>query len=57
MHIQQLYLHSDGLPMDFALKTTAQIGICSLHLFQWIFKERFSLLGITDRLQALRQGL
>jgi len=57
VHIHQLYLHSDGLPMDVALKTTAQIGICSLHLFQWIFKERFSLLDITDQLQELRQGL
>lgn len=57
VHIKQLYLHGDGLPMDAGLKTTAQIGICSLHLFQWIFKERLSLLGITDRLQELRQSL
>lgn len=57
VHIQQLYLHGDGLTMDHAQKTTAQIGVCSLHLFQWIFKERFSLLGVTERLQELKKGL
>jgi hypothetical protein len=57
VHIQQLYLHGDSIAMDYAQKSAAQIGICSLHLFQWIFKERFSLLGLTQRLQELKQGL
>jgi hypothetical protein len=38
VHIQQFYLQSDGLPMDCALKSAAQTGICSLHLFQWVFR-------------------
>lgn len=54
--IRQLYLH-DGFAMDYAQKSAAQIGICSLHLFQRVFKERFSLLGLTQRLQELKQGL
>jgi hypothetical protein len=56
VHIHQILLQSDGLALDYALKSTAQAGICSLHLFQWIFKERFSLLGISETLAALRQN-
>jgi hypothetical protein len=56
-HIEQIYLHRDGLAMDHGQKSAAQIGICSLHIFQFIFKERFSLLGLTNLLQELRQGL
>ena len=41
--------------MDYALKSTAQTGLCSLHLFQWIFKARFALLGVSETLAALRQ--
>jgi len=45
VHIQQIFLQADGIQLDYSLKSTAQIGICSLHLFQWIFKERFRCWG------------
>jgi hypothetical protein len=54
VHIKQLYLQADGVALDYGLKSTVQIGICSLHLFQWIFKERFELLGIRETLTNLR---
>jgi hypothetical protein len=56
VHIQQIFLQADGIQLEYSLKSAAQIGICSLHLFQWIFKERFSLLGISERLADLRQN-
>ncbi len=55
VHIKQLYLQKDGLAMDYSLKSTVQVGLCSLHLFQWIFKERFELLGVRETIATLRQ--
>jgi hypothetical protein len=54
-HYQQVYLHGDGVPLLHALKSAAQIGVCSLHVFQHIFKERFQILGIRERLIELRK--
>lgn len=39
---------------SLSLQTTAQIGICTLLLFEKIFPERFELLGVTDFLQNNR---
>jgi hypothetical protein len=39
------------------LKSTALIGICSLDIFRKVYKERFDLLGITEKLQELKKGL
>lgn len=55
--LQQLYLHGDGLPLDHALKSTAQAGLCSLHIFQHIFTTRFNLLGVKDEIIELRKRL
>jgi hypothetical protein len=54
--LQQIYLHANETTVLHALKTTAQVGMCSLHLFQHVFPERFSLLQIRDRLTQLRAG-
>jgi hypothetical protein len=56
-HYQQIYLHGDGKPLLHAMKSTAQIGLCSLHIFQHVFKERFALLGTRDRLVELRKRI
>ena len=55
----QIYLHADGLPLDSALKTVVEVGICCLFLFQHntTFKHRFELLGVTERLKVLRRDV
>jgi hypothetical protein len=53
----QIYLHSDGLALEHALKTTAQCGLGSLLVFQCIYPERFALLGINEKLYRLRQKI
>lgn len=57
VEIQQIYLHGDSLSLDHGLKTTAQVGLGSLCIFQHIFLERFRLLGIQDMLDQLRREL
>ena len=52
-----IYLHEDGPELDHMLKLTAQTGLCSLHIFQNIFSERFLLLGLRERILELRNGL
>ena len=53
----QIYLHSDDLALDHALKTTAQTGLCALEIFQEVFAARFELLGVRAELLELRKGL
>lgn len=47
------YFAGDGLALDYALKTTSQIGLTSLILFSKIFPERFMLLGIAEKIKNL----
>jgi hypothetical protein len=49
----QIYLHDDGLALDFSLKSCAQVGIWSLSIYQLIYPEKFLLLGIKSELEAL----
>jgi hypothetical protein len=53
----QTYLHGDGLPLDHALKTTAQAGICALRISQFMMKAKFELLGIRASIEQVQQGL
>lgn len=53
--IMHMYLHGDDLSLGHALKSTAQTGLTSLHIFQHVFTERFQLLGLRDRLAELRK--
>jgi len=55
--LQPIYLHANETTVLHALKTTAQVGVCSLHLFQHILAERFMLLGIREKLIELRSRL
>lgn len=57
VELQQIYLHGDSLSLDHGLKTTAQIGLGSLCIFQHIFLERFRILGIQDVIDQLRREL
>lgn len=50
-------LHGDSLALDHALKTTAQVGVGALSLFEHLFPERFRILGIDSGLEALKWRL
>ena len=51
----QKYLHGDSLELLHALKTTTQIGIVSLEIFNEVFGPRFELLGVKARLLQARR--
>jgi hypothetical protein len=55
--LQPIYLHADETTVLHALKTTAQVGVCSLYLFQNVFPEQFLLLQIREKLIELRNRL
>lgn len=48
-----IYLHEDGAPMQAVLTTTANAAVCSLGIFQKVYRERYDLLGISDKLEVL----
>ena len=51
------YLTGNKPALHLALKSTAQIGVCSLDIFRHVFKERFDILGISTDLEKLKKGL
>lgn len=53
----QIYLHGDGLLMDFAIKSCAQVGVWNLSIFQLVYPEKFQLLGVKVWLEELRKRL
>ncbi len=55
--IKQNYLAGGSEPQIHALKTGAQIGVCTLEIFRIIFRHRFDILGLTERVDALKQNL
>jgi hypothetical protein len=54
-NFEQIYLHGDDVHSESALKTTAQVGLCSLSIFENIFPKRFSILGIKDDLKRIKK--
>ena len=48
-----VYLHGDGLFLDFALKTTAQVGICALRLAKVIYPLRVQATGVEFQLETI----
>lgn len=53
----QIYLQEDGIQLDLALKTTAQVGVWALSIFQLIYPAKWELLGIKHELVELRSHL
>ena len=51
----QIYLQGDGVQLDLALKTTGQVGIWALSIFQLVYPEKWELLGIKHELIELRK--
>jgi len=37
------YLTGDSMPLRLGMKMTARVGVCSLFIFQLVFKERFDM--------------
>jgi len=51
------YLSGNTSRLNFACKSTAQVGVCSLRIFRNVFRHRFDILQLSDRLDVLAQGL
>jgi hypothetical protein len=51
------YLGTDSVALLAALKTTAQVGVCTLSLFRVVYPERFDIMGVTDLLRHVKVGL
>lgn len=55
--LQQVYLTGGDMQQRHAMKTAAQVGVCALYVLREIFRERFDILGLTARLDKLRDVL
>lgn len=51
------YLTGNSTELHHALKTNAQVGVCALEILRNVYTERYNILGITDTLQTLKNGL
>lgn len=51
------YLSGNTPAFYLALKTTAQVGVCSLLIFKNVFSERFAILGIDKKIDIIKEGL
>jgi len=50
------YFVCGGLPQRSCLRSTAQIGICTLDIFYHVFQLRYQILGMDERLDQIRKG-
>lgn len=59
LHVEfkTIYLDDDIEHIKSTLKTIAQTGVCALSLFRPIYKERYDILGVTARIDHIKQGL
>jgi len=55
--LRQVYLTGGNMQQRHAMKSTAQVGVCSLYILREVFKERFNKLGLTESLDKLRNVL
>ncbi len=51
------YLDPGSVAQTAALKSTAEVGECTLSLFQIVYPERFDLMGVSDLLSRAKNGL
>lgn len=50
------YFLCGDVPHQLSLKSSAQIGICCLDIFYNVFRDRYRILGIDERLDQIKQG-
>ncbi len=56
--VLEMHYHSaEPLVIGAGVRTTAQTGLCALEAFRNVFPERFDLIGLSDEIAALREGL
>ncbi len=51
------YLTGHTLGMELALRTAAQVGIVALKVFERVFPEPYALIGLSERISQLQQGM
>ncbi len=51
------YLDKDSVATRFCLRTNAEVGIGALQVFGLIFQERFDILGLTVRIERLKERI
>ncbi len=56
-YYMQDYLSGGTMNHRHSLKSCAQVGLCALFVFGGIYRERFAILGITERLKSLKDVL
>lgn len=52
-HISAVYLHGEGVPLNFAVKTTAQVALCVMQIAYLIYPVRMDLSGIRHDLDHI----
>ncbi len=57
VQIDLRYLTADPTQLEACIRSTAQIGVCSLDIFRIVFRERFDITGLSDTLKKLKNGL
>lgn len=57
VEFKNVYLDEDSTALRLAIKTTAQVGICTLSLFESIYPERFKILELCDAISHIKKGL
>ncbi len=57
LHYEVAYLVGNTPALHLAMKSTAQIGVCSLDIFQNVFRERFEILSGSIKLDELKKRL
>ena len=57
VRLQIIYLSADPLVLRVCIKTAAQVGASVLGIFRLVFRERFDLTDLNERLSRARQGL
>jgi hypothetical protein len=55
--IMTLAMTVEPLPLMYAMRSVAQVGLTVLYIFEQIFKAKFELLGIRFEMDALRKEL
>ena len=55
IQLDTVYLHGDGMPLNLALRTAAQVGICVLRIGQILYPQRCNDLGLDTELDAIMQ--
>lgn len=51
------YITNDNTFSRLGLKRNMQVGLCTLKIFRNIYAQRYDLLGLTDKINKLEQGL